>query len=117
MKLRQSDESGEKSLEVQFVDTARTTHGTDHTDPPYLRAIDRTVEAVVAIALAGEVAAVFMNAIARSVLGTSLLWTEEVAAFALSILAKTPHATDSLPVQYNETHSAQVKPVAGFYPD
>jgi len=87
MKLRQSDESGEKSLEVQFVDTARTTHGTDHTDPPYLRAIDRTVEAVVAIALAGEVAAVFMNAIARSVLGTSLLWTEEVAAFALSILA------------------------------
>jgi tripartite ATP-independent transporter DctM subunit len=52
-----------------------------------LRAVDRFGEAVIVIALLGEVAAIFLNVLTRSLLDQSFLWTEEVARIALATLA------------------------------
>ncbi|HYM68984.1 MAG TPA: TRAP transporter large permease subunit [bacterium] len=52
-----------------------------------LRMLDRAAEAVIVLALLGEVAVIFLNVLARAFLHTSILWTEEVAQIALSVLA------------------------------
>src|SRR5215470_19166530 len=49
--------------------------------------VDALASAVVAIALIGELGAVFANVISRSVFDTAFLWTDEVAKLALSTLA------------------------------
>ena len=52
-----------------------------------VRAIDATAEAVVVIALFGELVLVLTNVIARGWFHHSFLWTDELARFALSVLA------------------------------
>lgn len=52
-----------------------------------LRCLDVTAEGLLATALLGEVAVIFFNALARALLHTSFMWTEEVAQIALSMLA------------------------------
>jgi tripartite ATP-independent transporter DctM subunit len=52
-----------------------------------MRVTDRVAEAVILVALLGEVAAIFLNVLTRTFLDQSLLWTEEVAPIALSTLA------------------------------
>ncbi len=52
-----------------------------------LRGVDFAAKAVLAVALIGELAAIFANVIARSVFDTAFLWTDEVAKLALSTLA------------------------------
>lgn len=52
-----------------------------------LRLIDRGAEFVVVAALIGELAVVVANVVARLALARSFLWSDEVAQFALSILA------------------------------
>jgi tripartite ATP-independent transporter DctM subunit len=52
-----------------------------------LRGIDLVAKAVLAIALLGELAAIFLNVIARTFFATAFLWTDEVAKLALSTLA------------------------------
>jgi tripartite ATP-independent transporter DctM subunit len=52
-----------------------------------LRGVDMTAKAVLAIALLGELTAIFANVIARTFFATAFLWTDEVAKLALSTLA------------------------------
>jgi tripartite ATP-independent transporter DctM subunit len=49
--------------------------------------VNAFANAVVAIALIGELGAVFANVISRSIFDTAFLWTDEVAKLALSTLA------------------------------
>src|SRR5262252_3449212 len=49
--------------------------------------VNALANAVVAIALIGELGAVFANVISRSIFDTAFLWTDEVAKLALSTLA------------------------------
>ena len=49
--------------------------------------VNALANAVVAIALLGELGAVFANVISRSVFDVAFLWTDEVAKLALSTLA------------------------------
>src|SRR5262249_26873710 len=49
--------------------------------------VDALAHAVVAIALIGELAAVFANVISRSLFDTAFLWTDEVAKLSLATLA------------------------------
>ncbi|MGB6536114.1 MAG: TRAP transporter large permease subunit [Xanthobacteraceae bacterium] len=52
-----------------------------------LRGFDTAAKAVLAVALLGELAAIFANVIARTFFATAFLWTDEVAKLALSTLA------------------------------
>ncbi|HTS83851.1 MAG TPA: TRAP transporter small permease, partial [Usitatibacter sp.] len=52
-----------------------------------LRAIDGLAQGLVAAALLGELAVVLSNVLARAWLHHSFLWADEVARFALSVLA------------------------------
>ncbi len=54
---------------------------------PFLRVVDTVVESIIVAALLGEVAVVFANVMTRYLFGGSLLWTEEMARLALSVLA------------------------------
>jgi tripartite ATP-independent transporter DctM subunit len=49
--------------------------------------VNALANAVVAIALIGELGAVFANVISRSIFDTAFLWTDEIAKLALSTLA------------------------------
>jgi tripartite ATP-independent transporter DctM subunit len=49
--------------------------------------VNALANAVVAIALVGELGAVFANVISRSIFDTAFLWTDEIAKLALSTLA------------------------------
>src|SRR5208282_2640363 len=51
-----------------------------------LRFLDRFCELVLVLALLGELAAILANVASRVTLGTSFLWTDEVARLALSTL-------------------------------
>lgn len=53
---------------------------------PVLRALDGIAEAILVVAVLGELFAVAVNVVARVVLGVSFLWTEEIAQIALSTL-------------------------------
>jgi tripartite ATP-independent transporter DctM subunit len=53
----------------------------------WLRGVDFAAKAVLATALLGELAAIFLNVIARTFFATAFLWTDEVAKLALSTLA------------------------------
>jgi len=52
-----------------------------------MRMVDGFAEGLVVIALAGELALVLANVVARVFFHTSFLWTDEVARLALSVLA------------------------------
>lgn len=52
-----------------------------------MRSVDTAAKAVLAVALLGELTAIFANAIARTFLATAFLWTDEVAKISLSTLA------------------------------
>src|SRR5262244_2511715 len=54
---------------------------------PVTAIVDALANAVVAIALIGELGAVFANVISRSLFDTAFLWTDEIAKLALSTLA------------------------------
>src|SRR5579859_5329326 len=60
--------------------------------------------AVLALALLGELAAVFVNVISRSVFDSAFLWTDEIAKLALSTLAFVGGA-----VAYAERHHTYVQ--------
>ncbi|MBV8166266.1 MAG: TRAP transporter large permease subunit [Alphaproteobacteria bacterium] len=71
----------------QVIDPA-LREGTDApADGWALRALDGAAEALVAIALVGELGLVLANIAARQYLHHSFLWADEVARLALSILA------------------------------
>jgi TRAP-type C4-dicarboxylate transport system permease small subunit len=53
---------------------------------PLLRAVDYFAAAILAIALCGELAVVLTNVAGRALSAGGLLWTGEVAQFALSVL-------------------------------
>ncbi len=53
----------------------------------FLCSIDRFGEVVIVAALLGEVFAIFLNVVTRTVFDQSFLWTEEVARIALATLA------------------------------
>jgi tripartite ATP-independent transporter DctM subunit len=52
-----------------------------------LRFVDHAVDVVVGIALIGELVVVIANVLGRSLFHAPLLWTEEVATLALSVIA------------------------------
>jgi tripartite ATP-independent transporter DctM subunit len=54
---------------------------------PVTALVNALANTVVAIALIGELGAVFANVIARSLFDTAFLWTDEIAKLALSTLA------------------------------
>lgn len=81
-----------------------------------LRAIDTSARAVVAAALVGELCVVLGNAFARAAFHHSFLWADEVARFALSILAfiggavaygRREHATVSLVINLLPARATQ----------
>jgi tripartite ATP-independent transporter DctM subunit len=57
-------------------------------EPRYraLRVLDAAAEAILVVAVLGELCAVIINVLARVLLGVSFLWTEEIARIALSTL-------------------------------
>ena len=69
------------------MDVDSDTRAGKVSDSTLLLIVDRVAEGVIAAALLGEVAVVFLNVLARMVLDRSMLWTQEVAQLALSILA------------------------------
>ena len=79
--------SGAGHTEEVFVAAVQGAPSAPLPGGPLLRAVDRTAEAVIGAALLGEVASVFLNVIARTFFEVSLLWTEEVASLALSLMA------------------------------
>ena len=68
--------------------------------------ITAAANAVIAIALLGELAAVVANVIARSFFDTAFLWTDEVAKLALSTLAFVGGAA-----AYGQGHHTHVRVV------
>ncbi|MEW6645410.1 MAG: TRAP transporter large permease subunit [Pseudomonadota bacterium] len=58
----------------------------DHT-PPLIRTVDTAAEALVVAALLGELGLVLANVVARAGFHHSFLWADELARFALSVLA------------------------------
>ena len=76
-----------------------------------LRAIDRLVESVVAMALLGELAIVLANVVARVFLHHSFLWTDEVARFVLAVLAFVGGA-----LAYRRREHAFVRALLNFLP-
>jgi tripartite ATP-independent transporter DctM subunit len=71
-----------------------------------LAAIDAAANAVLAVALVGELGAVFVNVIARTFFAHAFLWTDEVAKLALSTLAFVGGA-----VAYSRGHHTFVRVV------
>jgi tripartite ATP-independent transporter DctM subunit len=53
---------------------------------PSVRVLDGIAEAILVVAVLGELFAVVLNVLARVFLGVSFLWTEEIARLALSTL-------------------------------
>jgi len=53
---------------------------------PVVRALDGIAETILVVAVLGELFAVIINVLARTILGVSFLWTEEIARIALSTL-------------------------------
>jgi tripartite ATP-independent transporter DctM subunit len=66
--------------------------------------VNALANAVVAIALIGELGAVFANVISRSIFDTAFLWTDEIAKLALSTLAFVGGA-----VAYGQGHHTFVR--------
>ena len=58
-----------------------------HRQSAFLNIVDVAAKTVLAVALIGELAAIFCNVIARTFFATAFLWTDEVAKLALSTLA------------------------------
>ncbi|WP_315830958.1 TRAP transporter large permease subunit [Bradyrhizobium prioriisuperbiae] len=81
-------------------------------DPAIIRAIDATAETLVVVALFGELTLVLMNVVARVWLHHSFLWTDELARFALSVLAFIGGA-----VAYRRHDHAFVRVVLDRLPD
>ena len=76
-----------------------------------LRLIDRSAEAIVAVALLGELGLVIANVLARALLHRSFLWTDETARMSLSVLAFIGGA-----VAYRRREHAYVRVVLGLLP-
>src|SRR6266581_2241873 len=55
--------------------------------PSAARAIEVSIQVVLALALLGELAVVFLNVVSRAWSGESLPWTDEAAEMALSSIA------------------------------
>lgn len=51
-----------------------------------LRIVDRSGDAILAVALLGELGVIVTNVVARALGSSGFLWTEEVAQFALSVI-------------------------------
>jgi len=66
--------------------------------------VNALANAVLAIALLGELGAVFVNVISRSIFDTAFLWTDEIAKLALSTLAFVGGA-----VAYGQGHHTFVR--------
>lgn len=80
-------EPGEAPLEEVFAAAVEGAPVVPRTGGPLLLALDRLVEAVIGLALIGEVVAVFANVVGRTFLDAPILWTEEVAGLSLSVMA------------------------------
>ncbi|MBR1219393.1 TRAP transporter large permease subunit [Bradyrhizobium sp. U87765 SZCCT0131] len=97
------------------ADDLVTSHPTDATAPPRapaaIRAIDTAAEALVVAALLGELALVLANVVARAGFHHSFLWADELARFALSVLAFVGGA-----VAYRRHDHASVRVVLDHLP-
>ena len=97
------------------ADDLITSHPTDATAPPRapaaIRAIDTAAEALVVAALLGELALVLANVVARAGFHHSFLWADELARFALSVLAFVGGA-----VAYRRHDHASVRVVLDHLP-
>ena len=80
-------------------------------EPFVQRAIDRAAEAIVVVALLGELLLVLANVLARLVFHESFLWSDEVARLVLSILAFIGGA-----VAYRRRDHAQVRLILNLVP-
>ena len=76
-----------------------------------LRIIDAAAEALVVAALLGELGLVLVNVVTRSAFNTSFLWADEMARFALAILAFIGGA-----VAYRRREHAFVRVVLNAFP-
>jgi len=77
-----------------------------------MRAIDRASEAVVVLALVGELIMVLANVVARVWFNASFLWADEVARLSLSTLAFIGGA-----VAYRRRDHAFVQVILALFPD
>lgn len=77
------------SVNAEALAVPRTADVSQETGVPASRRIgyvERTAEALVIVALVGELAIMFANVIARTFWGTSLLWSLELAELALVVI-------------------------------
>jgi tripartite ATP-independent transporter DctM subunit len=96
--------------EVLDAADAGTTVGA-HASGGLLRLIDLLADAVLAVALLGELAVVFLNVISRTFFDDAFLWTDEVAKLALSTLAFVGGA-----VAYRRRHHTFVRAILNTLP-
>ena len=77
----------------------------------FFAALDLLVDIVIGCAMLGELAAVLANTFARSLLHTSILWTDEVGTFTLAILAFMGGA-----IAYRRDHHSFVQTLVNALP-
>jgi tripartite ATP-independent transporter DctM subunit len=75
------------TAEPQFGEDARTEEAEPVPRRGFIAPVLAVANAVLAVALLGELGVVFTNVIARTFFDTAFLWTDEVAKLALSTLA------------------------------
>lgn len=80
-------------------------------DPAPLRVLDRIADGVLVAALLGELVVVFANIVDRTIYGSSFLWIDEVARFALSTLTFVGGT-----VAYRRHHHSSVRVVLKALP-
>lgn len=100
------------SAEPEILDTADAGAATEPRPATgLLGAIDLAADTVLAAALLGELAVVFLNVISRSVFDDAFLWTDEVAKLALSTLAFIGGA-----VAYRRRHHTFIRAILNTMP-
>lgn len=77
----------------------------------FFAVLDFLVDLTIGAALLGELAAVLVNTFARTLLHTSILWTDEVGTFALAILAFVGGA-----IAYRRDHHSVVQTLVNALP-
>ncbi|MGH7101532.1 MAG: TRAP transporter large permease subunit [Acetobacteraceae bacterium] len=77
-----------------------------------LGAVNRVADAILVIAMLGELGVVVANVIARALATSGFLWTEEVAQFALSVITFVGGA-----VAYRRGHHSPVRAIVDLLPE
>jgi tripartite ATP-independent transporter DctM subunit len=99
------------SAEPEALDLAEVGGEIEVRPHGFMLAVDVTTDIVLAVALLGELAVVFLNILSRWFLDDAFLWTDEVAKLALSTLAFIGGA-----VAYRRRHHTFIRAILNTMP-